>query len=700
MRLVKFIMLFMIIVIVLVVLPVETHAQCTDSTGATVPCPSGGSGSTTDGDTGTTEEPTGVDPVPSSADEPVSPDRDGDGTIDVADLCPDEGGPDWNRGCPESVNINPETDAELSPESPDSSLPALPQSSCMVGTQGVIVNIRSAPRVDAEIANRMAADAVLPVSYRVFDTDGEWFRVDSGFVFGDVVRQNDACQQLPAFSRGAVESNFDLTSVSPECFVNLRSQWRDQGAPILPAPSYAESPTARLPVEQFPARVDEELANEDGQWYRVGSGYIPLEYVSPDNGCELEERYQYSPPYNNVGFSAGTCRLVGKPDVDQIEGFANPLFDEILYFWPSDVHLDVIDMVVVDGEIWYVVDDPLNPGNNVYVSADAVNLLGSCTGIVKCTWAPNGGSATAVSSPNAALLDGNDAVLIGSGAFEVLETIVQQDGVWYKFKGPNDEILYVQADEAELFGPCAGVVGCMLTVPDGVSEVIAADMPSNAALNGDNILGFSPPTIFNVLETVFTPDGAWYKFYAEGLGYYYVPVDDVAVQGDCNIAGKCAISPNGGGELTSAASEPSLNALENPVVLLPENSHLEVLGTVLNGQGLWYEVKGTPPDDPLYVLAQDVDLVGYCEGVATCHVSPLPDSPPLVANPEPVEPEPPMPEDFVILLQDDNILPIINAVSNQYGDWYQVQIDFPTDELSNGIVYLPATQTESIGECP
>lgn len=160
---------------------VTSSAQdCRDSTGAPIDCPA-------------TPEPQPERP----------PDRDGDGVFDNADRCPDQGGPAQNQGCPEDVEPSVPNPNPVDP------FALLGNGVCVMATQSSSpVNVRTLPKLDADIVGVLQPGETLTVFYRVLgeslnndEEQAEWYMTTqlggSHYVLSEVVRLGGDCREIP-----------------------------------------------------------------------------------------------------------------------------------------------------------------------------------------------------------------------------------------------------------------------------------------------------------------------------------------------------------------------------------------------------------------------------------------------------------------------------------------------------------------------
>ncbi len=137
---------------------------CVDAAGAPIPCPATPSGGNISGFPG---------------------DRDGDGTLDGVDQCPDAGGPASLNGCPETAPA--QATAATSPQ--DIALP--PPTVCSV-TPGAsaAANVRSMPSVDSPTIATLPVGKYAGVVGFYTNIKGEkWYQlaVPAGWVRANVV---------------------------------------------------------------------------------------------------------------------------------------------------------------------------------------------------------------------------------------------------------------------------------------------------------------------------------------------------------------------------------------------------------------------------------------------------------------------------------------------------------------------------------
>ena len=133
-------------------------------------------------------------------------DRDGDGTPDGMDQCPDQSGPAWNGGCPvgQTGATTVPTAVPNATTAPAVNLPALPISgACMLATlSGDGVNIREEPSVHANLIGTLTSQNLYPVLAQLDNGEGIWDRLGPGWVADRVVRMGGDCKILPYINVG------------------------------------------------------------------------------------------------------------------------------------------------------------------------------------------------------------------------------------------------------------------------------------------------------------------------------------------------------------------------------------------------------------------------------------------------------------------------------------------------------------------
>jgi hypothetical protein len=170
------------------------------------------------------------------------PDSDGDGVPDSMDRCPREVGRRENGGCPvppesppdsppapggdtgdtsvEPDRLPPDPDV---PEAPALLLPAMPEEGlCVVATQGTEgVNIRKLPRSDADIIGGLDPELLYPVVMSFQTPEGLWWLLEQGgLVAGRVTRQGGDCASVwTLLGDGSVR--FVSDSVSPSSWPTM-----------------------------------------------------------------------------------------------------------------------------------------------------------------------------------------------------------------------------------------------------------------------------------------------------------------------------------------------------------------------------------------------------------------------------------------------------------------------------------------------
>ena len=152
-------------------------------------------------------------------------DPDGDGIPNGIDLCPDQGGPSSNSGCPPGVSpdVQPATGSEAAPPpQPSVNLPTMPSTGdCVLATRGTEgVNIRAEPSTNAEIVGVLDPQMLYPVIAQLDNSEGMWDRIAEGWVARSVVRQGGDCDLLPQIDEpGAADTDLvPLTLIRPDGF--------------------------------------------------------------------------------------------------------------------------------------------------------------------------------------------------------------------------------------------------------------------------------------------------------------------------------------------------------------------------------------------------------------------------------------------------------------------------------------------------
>lgn len=178
----------LLILFVLSMVPISLVAAqggCMNAAGAPIPCPATPSGETISGLPG---------------------DRDGDGTLDGMDQCPDAGGPASLNGCPETTPA--QATAVTSPQ--DITLP--PPTICSVTpASSNAANIRSTPSIDGVIIASVPVGKYASVVGIYTNLEGEkWYQValPAGWVRSDAVKLVGNCDIIP----GVVVGMGKLTS--------------------------------------------------------------------------------------------------------------------------------------------------------------------------------------------------------------------------------------------------------------------------------------------------------------------------------------------------------------------------------------------------------------------------------------------------------------------------------------------------------
>ncbi len=123
-------------------------------------------------------------------------DRDGDGTPDGLDKCPDQGGPASNSGCPLDA-ATPTPAPALA--APPVTLPTMPTTGdCVLATRTADpVNIHFEPSINARIVGVLDPQKLYPVIAQTDNAEGLWDRIVPGWVAGRVVRLGGDCETVP-----------------------------------------------------------------------------------------------------------------------------------------------------------------------------------------------------------------------------------------------------------------------------------------------------------------------------------------------------------------------------------------------------------------------------------------------------------------------------------------------------------------------
>jgi len=125
-------------------------------------------------------------------------DADGDGTVDVLDNCPSEGGPAQNGGCP--VDDSDDSNPAAPTATPSVTLPALSRDgACVLATRSTQrVNVRRMPTLNSNIAFQLDPVQIYPVYWHIIGAtlSDSWYRTTGGWVNHDVVRLGGDCSEL------------------------------------------------------------------------------------------------------------------------------------------------------------------------------------------------------------------------------------------------------------------------------------------------------------------------------------------------------------------------------------------------------------------------------------------------------------------------------------------------------------------------